>query len=383
MDINPQKFRETLHKIPFAEDSWSDLISLIKVSTESQAGVMLITRDNDHDIIKSHSPDFQISPEVRDAFEKSEWITAAMPDTWKKEYLNRGVVLGTDIIAQEKMRKTPFYQEILNSLGLEYLMAGVSFYGSDYRTLLKFFRAQKQDNFNTDNTALLGGLMPEIRQMMRFTERLYERMVVETAETKSGAPNGAATIIINHQGKIVHLNNEAEKILSAGKVLSAKQDHLFAIDSLDRNKLSETMASALGSNSTAAQSCSLIGESTDAGVHQLLTLPVPIEEPPFPWMETLQVAAVVVIDPMRKVKIDPAILKTLYGITPAEVDLVNAIANGIKPVQFAQQTGKSIPTVQSQRQSVFQKINVNNQLELMSMLRNLTTTFEDISAIKH
>lgn len=383
MDINPRKFRETLHKIPFAEDSWSDLISLIKASTASQAGVLLITRDTDHDIMKSHSPDFQISPEVRDAFEKSEWITAAMPDTWKKEYLNKGVVLGTDIIPQEEMRKTPFYKEILNSLGLEYLMAGISFYGSDYRTLLKFFRAQKQDNFNTDNTALLANLMPEIRQMMRFTERLYERMVVETAETKSGAPNGAATIIVNHQGKIVHANNEAEKLLSTGKVLSAKQDHLFAIDSLDRNKLSETMAAALGSNGEPAQSCSLIGEGSEVGVHQLLTLPVPIEEPPFPWMESLQVAAVVVIDPMRKVKIDPAILKTLYGITPAEVDLVNAIANGIKPVQFASNTGKSVPTVQSQRQSIFQKTNVNNQLELMSMLRNLTTTFEDSSAQNH
>lgn len=379
MDINPLDFRETLHKIPFAEDSWSDLISLIKVSTDSQAGVMLITHDNDHDIIKSHSPDFQISHDVRDAFEQSEWITAAMPNTWEKTYLDKGVVLGTDLISQEEMRKTPFYQEILNSLGLEYLMAGVSLYGSDYRTLLKFFRAQKQDNYNADNTALLAGLMPEIRQMMRFTERLYERMVVETAETKAGAPSGAATIIIDDKGKVVHANREAEKLLSAGEILSAKQDHLFAVDSLDRNKLSKTMASAIGSNGLPAQGCSLIGEGSNAGVHQLLTLPVPTETPPFPWMETLRVAAVVVIDPMRKVRIDSVILKTLYGITPAEVDLVNAIANGIKPVQFAAQTGKSIPTVQSQRQSVFQKTNVSNQLELMNMLRNLMTTFEETS----
>ena len=197
MNIDPRAFRDTLHKIPFAEDSWSDLISLIKSSTESQAGVMLITHDHDHDIIKSHSPDFQISPDVRDAFEKSEWITAAMPENWSKEYLDKGVVLGTDLVPQEKMRTTPFYREILNSLGLEYLMAGVSLYGHDYRTLLKFFREEKHDNYSNKNTQLLSGLMPEIRQMMRFTERLYERMVVETAETKAGAPNGAATIIIN------------------------------------------------------------------------------------------------------------------------------------------------------------------------------------------
>jgi len=114
MELNPVEFRDTLHKIPFAEDSWNDLISLIKVSTDSQAGIMMITRDQDHDILNSHSPDFVMSQEVRCAFEESEWITAAMPEAWSKQYLSKGVVLGTDIVSQEKMRSTPFYQEILS-----------------------------------------------------------------------------------------------------------------------------------------------------------------------------------------------------------------------------------------------------------------------------
>jgi len=380
MEIEPTRFRDTLHKIPFAEDSWNDLISLIKVSTDSQAGIMMITRDQDHDILNSHSPDFVMSQEVRCAFEESEWITAALPEKWSKEYLSKGVVLGTDIVPQEKMRETPFYQEILSSLGLEYLMAGVSLFGEDYRTLLKFFRATKQDNFSNDEASDLGMLMPEIRQMMRFTERLYERMVLETAESKAGAPRGAATIIINTKGEVVHANQVAESLLSEGKILDAKQNHLYAVDDLDSKALSKMMAQALGNTGTPVQDCALVGEGSDKGVHQLLALPVPPEEPPFPWMEALRVAAVVVIDPMRTVKIDPSILKTLYQITPAEIDLVNAMANGIKPVQYAAQANKSVPTVQTQRQAVFQKVGVSNQLELMTMLRDLTTSFEEATA---
>jgi DNA-binding NarL/FixJ family response regulator len=136
------------------------------------------------------------------------------------------------------------------------------------------------------------------------------------------------------------------------------------------------MEKALGNTGIATQDCALVGESSDAGVHQLLALPVPLDEPPFPWMEALRVAAVVVIDPMRKVKVDSEILKTLYHITPAEINLVNAMANGIKPVQYAVQVTRSVATVQSQRQAVFQKIGVNNQLELMSVLRDLTVSFE-------
>ena len=380
MEIEPVKFRKTLHKIPFSEDSWNDLISLIKVSTDSQAGIMMITRDQDHDILNSHSPDFVMSQEVRCAFEESEWITAALPENWTKEYLSKGVVLGTDIVSQDKMRETPFYQEILSSLGLEYLMAGVSFFGEDYRTLLKFFRATKQENFSNDEATGLGMLMPEIRQMMRFTERLYERLVIETAESKAGAPRGAATIIIDTKGEIVQANQAAENLLSDGKILDAKQNHLYAVDDLDSKALSKMMAQALGNTGTPVQDCALVGEGSDKGVHQLLALPVPLEEPPFPWMDALRVATVVVIDPMRKVRIDPQILKTLYDITPAEIDLVNAMANGIKPVQYAAQANKSVPTVQTQRQAVFQKVGVRNQLELMAILRDLTTSFEEVTA---
>ncbi len=379
MEINPVDFRETLHKIPFSEDSWNDLISLIKASTASQAGIMIITRDQDHDILNSHSPDFVMSQEVRCAFEESEWITAAMPENWSKKYLSRGVVLGTDIISQDKMRDTPFYQEVLSTLGLEYLMAGVSLFGEDYRTLLKFFRAGKQENFSPQEAKKLALLMPEIRQMMRFTERLYERMVLETAESKAGAPRGAATIIINTKGEIVQVNQVAENLLSHGQILDAKQNHLYAVDNLDSKALSTMMAKALGNTGVPAQDCALVGEASDMGVHQLLALPVPLEEPPFPWMEALKVAAIVVIDPMRKVEVDSNILKTLYHITPAEIDLVNAMANGIKPVQYAAQVNKSVATVQSQRQAVFQKIGVRNQLELMSILRDLTTSFEEIT----
>ncbi len=376
MEINPVEFRETLHRIPFSEDSWDDLISLIKTSTQSQAGIMMITRDQDHDILNSHSPDFVMSQDVRCAFEQSEWFTTALPEKWSRSYLGKGVVLGTDIVPQEQMRATPFYQEILSTLGLEYLMAGISLYGEDYRTLLKFFRAGRQDNYSGDQVLQLSVLMPEIRQMMRFTERLYERMVVETAESKAGAPRGAATIVINQEGEVVHANRVAEDLLSQGKILDARQKHLYAPDSLDSNSLSRVMANALGNTGLPVQDCALVGEGSDLAVHQLLALPVPVEEPPFPWMDALRVAVVVVIDPMRKVKVDGNILKTLYHITPAELALVNAMANGIKPVQHAAQVNRSVATVQTQRQSVFEKIGVNNQLELMSVLRDLTTAFE-------
>ncbi len=302
-------------------------------------------------------------------------MTAALPEVWKRDYLSQGVVRGTDIIDQGEMRKTPFYNDILRLLDLEYLMAGISLFGEDHRTLLKLFRNPKQDNFSGNDAAQLAVYMPEIRQMMRFAERLYERMVVDTAAYRAGAPAGAATFIVDRNGKIVDANSEAEKHLSSGHMLRARQDRLMAVDTQDDHSISKMIAMALGEPGAPQQDCALIGEGSEFGVHQLLALPTPTQQPPFPWMETLKVAAVVIVDPLRNVRVNPAILKNLYGLTPAEITLVDAMANGVKPTQFARQTNKSTATVQSQRQAVFQKVNVTSQLELMRVLRDLIVSF--------
>jgi len=376
MEFSLTQFRDVLYQIPFCQEAWKELIRLLKTLTNSQAGIMIITRDSDHNILTSHSPDFLMSQEIRCEFEKSEWITAAMPETWHTDYLNKGVVLGTDLIPQEKMRATSFYQDILKSLGLEYLMAGVSLFGQDYRTLLKFFRADCHNNFSKHDALLLSNVLPEIRQMMRFSERLHERMVLDTAESKLSAPRGAATIIVNSRGEIVKANKAADDLLSSGTILDARQNKLVATNSLDNTKLKKLIAKAVGESEGPSQDAALVG-TVEESIYHLLAMPVPMEMPPFPWMESLKIAAIVVIDPMRKVKVDPNILKTLYNITPAEVDLINAMANGIKPVQYANLANKSIPTVQTQRQAVFQKVGVSNQLGLMSVLRDLTISFEE------
>ena len=69
--------------------------------------------------------------------------------------------------------------------------------------------------------------------------------------------------------------------------------------------------------------------------------------------------------------------RVLYDLNiPVRIIMLSTMANGIKPVQYVAQEGKSVPTVQTQRQAVFQKADVNNQLELMHKLRDLMTSFE-------
>ncbi|RNF51570.1 LuxR family transcriptional regulator [Marinomonas hwangdonensis] len=58
----------------------------------------------------------------------------------------------------------------------------------------------------------------------------------------------------------------------------------------------------------------------------------------------------------------------LYGLTPAESRLAVALANGLSLEEYSQQKGVSIGTVRIQLKSIFSKMNITRQQELVRML---------------
>ena len=245
---------------------------------------------------------------------------------------------------------------------------------SSYKTTItSYLKANDKTCEHADSLSCWAvATLPEIRYVLAYIEQAYEHIVLEVALNNIGVSSDIASIIVSDKGRVVTINSSAQVLLDDGSVLGAKQNHLYATDSLDNNALSSLLAKSLGNNGEPTPGYALVGGSQCVNEYQVLAFPIKQEKPPLPWMELPNMAVLVIIEPTRQVSINPEILKTLYHMTPAEIDLVNAMINGIKPVQYAAKMNKSVPTVQSQRQAVFRKVNVSNQLELMNVLRNLT-----------
>ena len=78
--------------------------------------------------------------------------------------------------------------------------------------------------------------------------------------------------------------------------------------------------------------------------------------------------AVMFSDPERNQPIVPEALQTAYKLTPSEAQVAIAITNGLSMEEIATMHGNKASTVKSQLLSVYRKLGINRQSELVKIL---------------
>jgi len=82
------------------------------------------------------------------------------------------------------------------------------------------------------------------------------------------------------------------------------------------------------------------------------------------------VAMVLFHDLMARVELDPFVLSTAYGLSPAEARIAVALTAGKVPKQIASANNVSLATVRTQLKSLYRKMAVSSSGELISLLCN-------------
>ena len=84
-------------------------------------------------------------------------------------------------------------------------------------------------------------------------------------------------------------------------------------------------------------------------------------------------AVAFIVDPSQRQRPTQDILRTLFGLTPAECRVALLLADGHSPREISQKVGVSFKTIRSQIKSTFSKTNVRRQGELIRLLLNNKT----------
>jgi DNA-binding CsgD family transcriptional regulator len=91
-------------------------------------------------------------------------------------------------------------------------------------------------------------------------------------------------------------------------------------------------------------------------------------------------AMVLIHDPDRRLQAPPALLRRVFGLTRREAELVGALVDGIGTSGFALQAGISLNTVRFHLKSVYAKLAVRGQAEL---LRTVLTVVAVLGGERH
>ena len=218
---------------------------------------------------------------------------------------------------------------------------------------------------------LIRRLLPHIRQYVNVRQALAGAGALGASLTELLNTTGSGVIQLNPHGRILEVNDRAWDLLRAGDGLLDERGFLFARRSADNAKLQELLARALPPFGTQGVSGSIVVKRS------LTLLPLVLHVHPVDrrGMESHPgpvAALVLVVDPARRTRIEPAMAGRILGLTGMESRVAVMLAEGLSVREIARALGRKESTVRLHVKHIFAKHDLSRQAELVRLVLSLT-----------
>ncbi len=297
------------------------------------------------------------------------WAIAAV----RRGLLRTGVVgFGRTLIDRQDLERTEFFNDFGRGFDISGGISAIIRADQAVITSLSLSERKGGSRFGRAEVQLLRRLMPHLQRAFQVHERLgavaQDRAAAEGVIDKM--PFGvilldatARTVMINRAGH--EILDRRDGLMLRGTLLTAatvqqNAELRRAIDqtlSICRGEVPELLGGALALRRPSLKRplqvfVTPIGSTADG---QTLSIAGPV-------------AAVFVSDPESDATIPTTMLRTFYGLTPAETRLVSELLNHRSLKECAEILGISLNTARTQLKKLLEKTNTRRQSELLRLL---------------
>ncbi len=170
-----------------------------------------------------------------------------------------------------------------------------------------------------------------------------------------------AVVLVDSQLKLLYINHLADEILKANPTVNVARGHLRAVAEEDHSKLAAVVqrAAARGQlqapDEVTSEMCTIRAEDDRRVI--LVATPVPADG-------TVSVALLVFESPGYR-PVSGQVLQQIYGLTRAEIVLVQALASGHSLEEAAHTIGIAVNTARTHLKHIFIKTGAKRQSELI------------------
>ena len=215
------------------------------------------------------------------------------------------------------------------------------------------------------------GLLPHIRQFIRVRQALVRAEAQETTGTALLDNPRIGVIHLDRHGRIMTANDRACRILASSDGLSDRKGELRARTPEDQPRLERLVAAALPASGAAAAGGSMrIRRSFLLPPLVLLVKPVGVPQPDYGARHIA--ALVLIVEPGRPRRIDPALVATALELTPRESQVAAGLAEGRSVHEMAQATGITRGAIYWHLKRIYQKHYLSRQADLVRLVLSIT-----------
>ena len=274
-----------------------------------------------------------------------------------------------DRMSPEAFARSRYYNDLLRLAGdIDILALNVTF-GAGYCGSLRVSRRPPHGMFNLADKSLLMRLYPHLKTALAIYEQLRRQHLENNAYIKAIDQLSFGVIILNERGHVVRVNDMASRIMKDGQHLRVVGNCLQAGDPANELAVSQAVAAILA------------GRAPPGGAHGSLkiTAPEAATPPLYLLLKPIQdganesgvpaagVALFLSTDHLhRSITIEP--FARLHGLSPAELELVSELLDGVSIGEASSALGISENTARAQLRSVFNKTGAHRQADLTRMV---------------
>lgn len=273
----------------------------------------------------------------------------------------------------EQFYMSDTYQEFYKPQGM-YHLAGTWLMRNEHRSaLLGFQREKSAPEYEQEVLDMVRELVPHFQRALHI-HRIHTEAVVKNDAFASGIDTmQTGVVFFNHQSQISYCNRSAKTIIDQHPAISRRNDMISATSDESNQKLRKAIAAACLANLNGMNSDPVsLGLRHPSRFAPLPVVVLPIHQSDLSiYLSDRSVAAVMIVtDPDRIMLTSPELLATIYDLTKAEAEVAIALANAKSPQEIADEKNVMITTIRSQIQSIFNKMGVNTQAQLIRTLLN-------------
>ena len=212
-------------------------------------------------------------------------------------------------------------------------------------------------------------LLPHVRRYVSVRQALAGAGALGASLAELLEATGAGVIQLDRRGRILEANDRARGLLRAGDGLIDEGGFVFAGTPEDDLELQGLLARALPPYGTQ-------GVGGTAMASRASDLPLVVHVHPVGRREAdfhvWPVAALVlIVDPARGLRIDPAVAGSALGLTGMESRVAVLLAEGMSVGEVAEALGREESTIRSHVKGIFARHGLSRQAELVRLVLSL------------
>jgi DNA-binding CsgD family transcriptional regulator len=288
-------------------------------------------------------------------------------------WLLRGVSLGEgEVIAshelwpEQEMVASTYYREFLQprdwhfGMGCTYLRTpfGVS--------VISMLRSKKEGPCLEPEITLLKALVPHLRRAALLHGELTSLRTERAALVGHLERYPQAFVLVDEVARVLFANATAKQIATWGEGIEIVNGTLRTTSEREESRIRKAVMQC-AQHPKDGSVCLEIQRGARRTPFRLLLMPIANVTVMHVAMPQPAVA-ILILDPESQVAPDPALLRELFSLTPAEARVTSMLAKGLRIEEVASQTNVSFATVRTHLRSALSKTATHSQGSLISLV---------------